>query len=143
MLRSATFDPARRLDLYFRLNRSGNKRFIFIDSSGDSYDISGIDFQLFVSDYPGARQNRISLTIGSGLSVPAYEDNILDAEVTADQTPINEGEYYWELYVISDKKTWLCGKAYFHNGEFDGVGGDTDTLTISEYGEIVQVTISI
>lgn len=142
VIKSATFDPSRRLDLYFRINRAGSKRFVFVDSDGADYDISGIDFELFISDYPGARVKRLSLTIGDGLVLLPYESNLFDAEVTADETIANEGEYYWELYLRNEEKTWLSGKAFFHNGEFDGVNSDTETFTISTTGETIQITVN-
>lgn len=141
MIKSATFDPSKRLDLYFRINRDGSKRFIFLDENSDEFDITSIPFELLIRDYPGAKPKVISLTSGAGLEIPVYEVNILEVSVTADQTNINEGEFYWELYLINQKRTWLSGKAFFHNGEFDGVENDTETLTIKQDGEIIQITV--
>lgn len=141
MIKSATFDPSKRLDLYFRINRDGSKRFIFFDTNGNEFDITGISFELLIRDYPGAKPKVISMTSGAGLEIPVYEINILDVSVTADQTLLNEGEFYWELYLINEKRTWLSGKAFFHNGEFDGVENDTESLTIIQNGETIQITV--
>jgi hypothetical protein len=138
MAKQATFDPSKRLDLYFRINRDGSKRFTFLDPSGGDYDITAINFEIFIKDYAGSKVKVISLTLGDGLEIPTYEVNKLDASITADDTLLNEGEYYWELYLIGQKKTWLSGKAYFHNGEFDGVDNSSETLTM----ETVTITIN-
>lgn len=143
MIKSSAFDPSKRLDLYFRINRDGAKRLTFLDSADDPYDITAIGFEFFIKEYPGAKQKVISLTIGAGLEIPAYEVNILDIEVEASTTILNEGEYYWELYLTDQKKTWLNGKAFFSNREFDGVRNYTETITsMTDIGEVIQITIS-
>jgi len=121
MIPSSTFDPSRRLDLYFRINRAYTKDFVFVDADLADLDITGHTFTLIIKTNPGAISNVISLTLGFGLEFAVYETNVLTAEVTSAQTLIDEGEYYWELYVSDIQETWLNGKAYFHNGIFDGI----------------------
>lgn len=144
MIKSATLDPSKRLDLYFRINRVGSLTFTFLDSDGNAYSIDDIytdyDFTLQIKNYPGARTNRINLDIGNGLEI--ISPNKLMATVTAAQTNIDQGEYYWELFLDAQTKTWLCGKAIFHNGEFDGVESSTG-ITIDNDGTDVQITIDV
>jgi hypothetical protein len=140
MIKSATLDPSKLLYLYFRKNRAGTKKFIFLDDDGNPFDISSIDFELFVVNNAGSRGKLISLTIGSGLTVGGAGSNELTATVTSDDTNLNEGACYWELYRTDTEKTWLNGKAVFHVGEFDGVN-ETNSLTISDGVDTVTITV--
>lgn len=145
MTKKATFDPSRLVYLYFRIKRAGTKTFTLVDSDGNPFNVGGIyvdyGFELFIKKYPGAtdREKAISLTIGDGLAI---NGNQLIFSVTSDDTWLDEGEYYWELYLNETEKTWLNGKAIFHNGEFDGVNNDTQEVTISENGESITISIS-
>ncbi len=50
---------------------------------------------------------------------------------TATQTQyMAERSYYYELYNVTDKQTWLCGNAQFHKGKFDNYynGGVTNVI---------------
>lgn len=141
MIKSATLDPSKLLYLYFRKNRAGTKKFIFLDDDGNPFDISSIAFQLFVTTNPGSRAKIINLSIGSGLTVGGASNNELTATVTSDDTNLNEGTCFWELYRSDTEKTWLNGKAVFHVGEFDGVE-DTNSVTISDGVDTVTITVA-
>lgn len=143
-IRSATFDPARRLDLYFRVKRVGSKTFRFIDGSGAAIDISAYDFQLFIKRYEGDNENTILLTVGSGLTVGGSSNDTLTASVTVAQTNIREGEYYWELYRSQTSKTYLSGIAVLHNGKFDGVPENIidQNVTISDGSSYITIQIN-
>lgn len=138
---ATTIDPSRRLDLPFRLKRAGNKKFIFLNSSGAGIDISTFGFQLNVKEYPGARSNIISLTIGSGLTISGSSNNELNASFTDSQTNVKEAQYYWELYKGLTAKTYLNGWAPGHNGIFDGVDNDTSSIIIDDNGNDVTINI--
>lgn len=116
MIRSASFDPSRRLDFNFRINRIGEKTLTFFGSDDLPFSLIYEDFEFFIKRYPGDKQSTISLGLGTGLSI---DDNQLIITVTAIQSSITEGEYYYELYKPDDGQTWLSGKAFFHNGPFD------------------------
>lgn len=141
-MKQAAFDPARLLYLYFRIKRAGSKTFTLVDGDGVPINVGGIytdyGFELFIKRYSGAREKTISLTIGSGLVI---NGNQLIFSVTSEDTNVIEGEYFWELYLNETERTWLNGKAIFHNGEFDGVNNDTETITISEDGETIEITV--
>lgn len=139
-MNSATFDPARNLTLYFRCNRAGSKNFVFVRSGGSAYSfIYTDDLELNIYRNQGDKKKLISLTYISGL---VLNSNTLTASITSALSNINEGEYYWELYRTDLEKTWLCGDAIFHNGKFDGVENDSETITVTEDGEDVLITIS-
>lgn len=137
MIRAVSFDPSRRLDLHLRINRIGNVTFSFLQNDLP-FSLIYEEFEFFIKRYAGDRQKVISLEIGTGLSV---DDNDLVASVTADQSNISEGEYYWELLKLNSDQTWLSGKAWFHNGPFDN-SFTTPSFTIVENGDIIQVTIT-
>lgn len=142
MTPATTIDPSRRLDFPFRLRRAGSKKFIFLNSSGTALDISSFGFVLNIKEYPGARTNVISLSVGSGLTVGGAGNNELTASFTVANTSVQEQEYYWELYKGSTSKTYLNGLAPAHNGVFDGVSNDQDTLTITDGSSEVTINIT-
>jgi hypothetical protein len=137
---ATSLDPSRRLDFYFRINRAGTKVFNFLDANGTALDVSGFGLQLNMYEYAGARNKTLSLTVGSGLTVSGTNNSRVTAAVTATNTNIKEGEYYIELYKGSTSKTYTAGKAFLHNGIFDGVSNDVASITVDDSGE---VTISI
>lgn len=118
MSKKASIDPARRVLLRFRINRNGTLVFRFTENC-EEVDITGWAIELFIKRYPGDRKKIISLTLGSGLSIPVYETSVLEAFFTAAQTNITEGQYYWELYRSDIKETWLNGYADFTYGPKD------------------------
>lgn len=141
-MKKATTDPSKRLDIYLRIARNGSITFTFLDSSGAAYNISDIDFELFIKQNAGSRKDVISLLTsyaGFGLTFPTA--NQITATFTDTITEINEGEYYWELLVLDTNKTWLNGRAFFHNGEFDGVD-QSDSIVIDNDGTDVTITIN-
>jgi hypothetical protein len=118
MSKSASFDPSRRLDIYLRIDRVNSRVLAFFQDDGSEFSLIYEDFEVFISRYAGDRVKMVNLTIGSGLTI---SDNKLYISLTEDQSNVNEGEYYWELYRPDTGQTWLNGYALFHNGEFDGV----------------------
>ena len=113
--------PSGKLILDFQINRDGSLTFNFVNE--DAYgneterDITGSTWEFFVKRYKGDNKKTISLLLGSGLSFPTYTTDEILAEFTATQTNIQEGEYYYELYDITNKQTEVSGSCYFN---FDG-----------------------
>lgn len=134
-MKAASFDPAKRLDLYFRCNRSGSKDFVFTNDDGSAHSLIYLDFEFNIYQNQGERKVYISLPI-------SYNANTLTASITKALSNINEGEYYYELYNVDTEETWLCGDAHFHNGKFDGVT-ETEDITIITGGESIAVTVSV
>lgn len=132
-MKAASFDPAKRLDLYFRCNRSGDKNFVFTNSNGSARSLIYEEFAFNIYQNQGERKVYITLPL-------AYNQNTLTASITKALSNINEGEYYYELYNVDTEKTWLCGDAIFHNGKFDGVT-ETTGITVSECGDDVVITV--
>ncbi len=139
---TTSFSPAEKLDLYFRIGRAGTKQFDFLNSSGGPLDISTFDFSLLIKYHQGALLNKISLTVGSGLTVGGSGNSRLTAALTTSNTILNEGEFYWELYKGSTSKTFLSGKAFAHYGKYDGIESDSVTYTINDNGSIIQIQVS-
>lgn len=141
-MKKATTDPSKRLDIYLRISRNGEITFTFLNSAGAAYTVSDLDFELFIKQNSGSRKDVISLLTsyaGFGLTFPTA--NTLKATFTDTITEINEGEYYWELLVLDTNKTWLNGKAFFHNGDFDGTP-IFDPITINDMGAVISITVS-
>lgn len=134
----AIFDTAEKLNLYFRIARVGSKAFTFVDANEDDFDLSGLTFQLNIKSHSGSSSNILQLTSGSGLSVSG---NVLTVSVTEEQTDISENLYYWELYEAVDKKTWLCGNAYFMRGTPNDLN-DSTSVTVNINPDTVMITIS-
>lgn len=113
-----SYDPARMIPIYFRINRSATKTFVWTENGVD-FDITNFTWELFIKRYPGDRLKVISLTLGNGLSYQVYEDNRLISVFTETQTDIQEGQYYWELVRTDINRTYLNGWAYFTYGPAD------------------------
>lgn len=126
---AATFDVSKRMDLYFRVNRSGSRVLTFLEN-GVAYDITGHTFEFLVKDNFG---NTLILT------TPSPTTNTLTISMSSSQSNIPQGEYFWELRLTDDNKTWLNGKAFFHNGVYDGVTESGTTIS----DEDTTITVSI
>ena len=138
MIKSATFDPSRRLDLYFRIRRNGSKAFVFTYQDEDPVSLTYFEFEFIIKDSPGSRADILRLDLSSGLSIT---DNSLIVSITDEDSNVNEGEYYWELYRPDIGKTYLSGKAFFHFGAFDGIINSSNQIIIGEDSDI-SITIN-
>ena len=132
------FDIAGQLDLRFRRARAGSKTLTFLDVDEEEYDISGITFQLNVKTNERASTNVFQLTSGSGLSIAT---NVMTVSVTENQSDLAGDMYWWELYDSTNKKTWLCGRAYFTLSEPSDLE-DSNTVTVDLDPDTVQVNIT-
>jgi hypothetical protein len=139
MSNQVTFDPSARLDLFFRIGRSGSKKLIFVDDEEEAYSIAAGAFQLNIKTAPGVSTNVIQLTEASGLTKGGAGNNELTIAITDVQSTIAENLYYYELYNTVTKKTWLSGNAHFYNSISEPVNSDT-TVTI-ELDSTVTITI--
>lgn len=77
-------------------------------------DISAKTFSFFVKKNKGDRLKIFNLTNGNGISVPVYSLNEIMISISALQTSIEEGEYYFELRKTDIDKAVLSGLAYFN-----------------------------
>lgn len=135
-MNKATFDPARRLDLYFRCDRAGSKNFVFAYSDGTPYSFIYEEFQFYIYRYQGEKKVLLELLTVSNQST-------LTSSITVAQSNIDAAEYYYELFNSQTNETWLCGDAIFHNGKFDGVSTDTENVTIQINGEEINITLEV
>lgn len=138
MIPAATFDPSRRLDLYFRVDRNGSKVLTFTNSDGQPYSLIYDEFKLIIKENSGSRKNKVLLEENAGLTISI---NSVTVDITSEQSHLPTGEYYWELYNEYTGTTYLSGKAYFHNGEFDGVDNDAEDVVINLSGESITISI--
>ena len=136
-----TFDPSKKLDLYFRVARDGSKTFTFVDTASNDYDISAFTHQIIIYDRVGGNA---LLTLSEGSSISKPDNYSVTVTVTDTQTVIRPNKYFyvWNRTDGSSLvKTWFSGSAIFHEGEFDGVT-ETTSIVIDESGTGVTVTIS-
>lgn len=136
-----TFDPAKKLDLYFRVNRDGSKTLSFTDNNGNPKDVSGYSFALEIKHLANDNTNVVEF-LNVALGRPSTDK--VTIPMTSTLSNILASEYYWQLNVTlpdTSVHTWLTGSAIFHEGEFDGLT-ETTTLTIDESGTAVTVTIN-
>jgi hypothetical protein len=145
MERYASLDKSRLLNFKIRIGETSVPKVLtFVNSDGTPYDISGKGWKLPVKKTPSATTNLFELSEGSGLTVQGSGSNQLKIEVTAEQASINKKQanvYFGTLFSEEEDHTWLNGDWEFHNGKYDGVT-ETDTITISEDGEDITITIS-
>jgi len=139
MSKKATFDPAKELTLYFRVNRAGSITFTFVYSDGTAYSFIYDELELNIYRNQGDKKKLISLTHVSGI---VLNGNEVTASITKALSNITEGEYYWELYRTDLEKTWLTGDAIFHNGKFDGVTSASESITVNEDGDDITITVT-
>lgn len=135
-MKEATFDPARRLDLYFRCNRAGSKDFVLSYSDETPYSFIYEEFEFNIYRYEGEKKIFLQLLSFSN-------QDTFTAQITKAQANIDEAEYYYEIYNTQTEETWLCGNAIFHNGKFDGVSNDTEDITIQINGEDINITVQV
>jgi hypothetical protein len=132
-------DSAGALDLYFRIGRASvPKTFSFFDESEVAYSIAGITFQMNFKAYPGAADNIFQLTSGAGLTVG---ESTIAFSVTEVQSAIPEKIYFWELYDATNKRTWICRRAYFIYGDPVELE-DTTSVTVKLQSDTITCTIT-
>lgn len=133
LINPIVFDPSREVDLYARINRDGVAQTLtFNDSNGDPYTVNTKTWQLNVKRFDSDNTNVLQLLSGTGLTINAT--SIVIAPTAAQTASLQDRGYYYELYNVTDKQTWLSGTFYFHKGKFDNYyasGANTITVTVS------------
>ena len=119
-MNESSFDPSRQVELKFRINAWQSKTFEFLeDGVSDGVDITNWQFEFFLKRFPGDRLKILSLTNNNGLEFTVYTTNELFVTITAAQSSIEEGQYYWELRRRDIDRPWLNGWANFSFGPQD------------------------
>jgi hypothetical protein len=122
-----------KLDIKFQIGSVRTITFAFIN-----VDISAWTFEFYLKRFIGDRVKTLSLTLGSGLSIPIYSESVLSS-FTALNTNIEEGEYYWELRRMDINVPLLSGNAYF---SFDSQIGSEIASGVSITNTTIQITIT-
>ena len=136
-----TTDPAKELDIYFRINKDAGITLNFYDGNGSAYALSTYTFTLNFKLRKNESSNVLQLTEGSGIT---KSTSSLAIALTKTQSNLfREQNYYWELVRTKSslEKSWLTGDAIFHLGKFDGVV-NTSSITVYEGWPYVNVTVS-
>lgn len=138
----ATTDPAKELDVYFRINKDGSFTLNFFDSGGNQFALSTYTFTVNFKLRKNETTNVLQLTEGAGITKTSY--SLVIALTKTQSNLFREQNYFWELVRVKSslEKDWLTGDAIFHLGKFDGVE-QTENITISDSSEItVNITDS-
>lgn len=89
---------AGRVGLTFQIGSVQYEAFEFMEADEVTpVDASGWTFEFFIKQNAGSRVKLFSLTLGNGISFLTYSDNSILITVSAVQSNIKEGEYYFEL----------------------------------------------
>ena len=119
----ASFDISRNLDLYFRRRRNGVVTLTFM-SEGVAYDLTGLSFE-FRSDF---------------LVTASIALNVLTLSFSS-STIVSRASYFWELYNVTQEKTWLSGTAFFTESLSAEVK-DSQSVDININGDQVAIEIN-
>ena len=117
-----SLDKSRAIRLLARVNEDSVPRtLVFVDQAGSAFDISGLDFELYVFKRSNSIVKLFTLTIGDGLTVQGVGSNELLIEISEARATQKPDTYFWRLHSTSENHTWLNGPFVFHMGEYDNV----------------------
>ena len=133
-----TFDPSQQSTIWFRCARNGSKKFVFKNTDGTPFSLSGKTFAAFIKETSHSTAVKISLNTVIG----GAGNNELTVSITSAQSNIKAKDYYFELWDTTAKITYINGISPFTNGVFDGVDDSVDNITIQLSGGDVQIYIS-
>lgn len=119
-MKELNLDKSRLLRLRARVNESSVPRTLIFLQGGSPYNITGLDFKLYVFRSQNTTQKLFTLSIGDGLEVGG-SDNELTITITETRAAQTPGTYFWRLYSADEDHTWLNGPFVFHIGESDNV----------------------
>lgn len=137
MAEDLLLDGYAAVNLHLRRARVATVEFTFLQSDS-AYSISGIAFQLLVKASSGKSTNLFTRTLGSGLTLSS--SNVLTAAFTEVLTDLVPKAYYWELYDVTSKITWLSGDFIIYQADSDIPDSDTSlTVNIGSAGISVEV----
>ena len=117
-----SLDKSRNVRIFARVGETSVPRpLVFYQEDGETpYNISALDFKLFVFKRQNTTQKLFTLSIGSGLTVGGSNNELL-IEITAAQADQIPGTYFYRLHSTTEDHTWLNGPFTFHMGEFDNI----------------------
>jgi len=142
MIKGVAFTKEKQLPFYARVNEAGIPRvFTFLNLDGTPHPISGYDFKVKVKEREFYPANLFELSVGSGLTVQGASLNQLLISPTKANFTRKVGTNFWTLYSEADENTWLNGPFYFHDGKFDGLETETETIHVGGSND-VTITIS-
>lgn len=103
--------------LDFHIARSWEKSFIFYDRDENDndtpHDVTTSSWEFFILRYPGDRVKQLSVTGSPEITFPAYLDNEIHISLSATDTDLEEGKYYFELYNSTEQRTYVSQDCEF------------------------------
>lgn len=109
-----TFGGEGILTLYKRFNSEETLTLTFKDENGDPYIYPSNLFTFVLKKNMGDKKNIFELDSATGLSLVSNE---LGIQITAAQSNLNEGEYYYQLIYADVVR--LNGRFVIYNGSVD------------------------
>jgi hypothetical protein len=106
-----TFGGEGTLKLFKRVNCQETISFTFKDENGDPYIYPTNYFSFIVKKNFGDKKNVFELDSSSGL---VLNSNVLEITINANDSNINEGEYYYQLKYSGQVR--INGNIVFYNG---------------------------
>lgn len=113
------FDGRKVNNIKFFIGMDQEKDFVFTENGLDWPVLEGKTWELLIKKYPGDKKNVIALTLNNGLTVPVYDTNIIRSRVTAEQSQIQEGQYFLMLNRTDIRKNYINGWCTFSFGPQD------------------------
>lgn len=111
-----TFGGEATLNLYKRVNSEETIKFVFKDAAGDPYIYPSNAFKFAVKKNFGDKKNVFILDSTSGVTLVSNE---LSVQISAADSNINEGEYYYQLMYGASEQVIVNGALTFYNGTVD------------------------
>lgn len=109
-----TFGGEGTLKIYKRVNCEETLKLTFKDSAGDPYIYPSNLFEFILKKNYGDKKNVFVLDSSSGVTLVSNE---LSIQVSASDSNLNEGEYYYQL--AYDGQVILNGACVLYNGVVD------------------------
>lgn len=142
-MNQASFTKEQKLKLYARVNEAGVPLVLtFVNEDSTPYDISAKGFKLEVKKKPNSDDNEFILEEGDGLEVFGADSNKLRITISEGKATIRPATYFYRFFSEDENHTWLADDFFFHEGKFDNVSSQTTSITVSEGGDSVLITIS-
>lgn len=129
-----SLDKSRSVRLFARVNEDSVPRtLVFVDEDNNPFEISALDFELYVFKRSNSTQKLFTLTIGDGLTVTGTDNNQLEIEISEERATQKPDTYFWRLFSTAENHTWLNGPFVFHMGESDSAE-EEETINIYQNG---------
>jgi hypothetical protein len=136
-------DQSKNLKLTYRKGEGREITFTVVDSNGNPYDLSGLEFVLEVFDVFARDTNLFQLTEDSGGGITnGGVSGVLTINPSDDNVDLDEGVYEWRLRT-TEPVTWFNAPFIINNSPTTVDVEDSVDVTIDLGAVNIDVTISL